>query len=147
MSDVLDENQINEKLIDLIELDYDAISAYKQAIDRIDNAAHKTKLLEFMADHERHVSELSDVIRQQGGKAPDSGDFKQVLTSGKVKIADMVGDDEAILKAMKSNEDQTTSKYESMVQENFPAPVHKLMEKGLADERKHRAWIEAALEK
>lgn len=147
MSDVLNEKEINDKLHDLIELDYDAIAAYKAAIDRIENPTYKSKLLEFMADHERHVSEFGGVIRKQGGTPPDSGDFKQILTAGKVKIADMVGDDKTILKAMKANEEVTNAKYESMVQDKFPAPVHTLLEQGLADERKHRAWIDSAINK
>lgn len=147
MSELLNEADINEKLHDLIELDYDAIAAYKAAIDGIDDASYKAKLIEFMGDHERHVTEFSGVIRKQGGKPPDSGDFKQILTAGKVKIADMVGSDDSILKAMKANEEQTNSKYESMVQESFPAPVQKLLEAGLADEKRHRAWINSALNK
>lgn len=147
MSALLNEADVNKKLHDLIELDYDAIAAYKAAIDGIEDASYKAKLIEFMGDHERHVTEFSGVIRKQGGTPPDSGDFKQILTAGKVKIADIVGSDNAILKAMKANEEQTNSKYESMVEEKFPAPVQKLLEKGLADERRHRAWIESALKK
>jgi len=147
LSGLLNEADVNKKLHNLIELDYDAIAAYRAAIDRIEDTAYKSKLVEFMGDHERHVTEFSGIIHKQGGTPPDSGDFKQVLTGGKVKIADTVGGDEAILKAMLANEEQTNSKYESMVEEKFPAPVLKLLEKGLADERGHRAWIKSALNK
>lgn len=147
MSGLLDEADVNKKLHDLIELDYDAIAAYKAAIERLEDTSYKSRLAEFMGDHERHVTELSRIIQKQGGTPPDSGDFKQVLTAGKVKIADTVGGDQAILKAMRTNETQTNTKYESMVQEKFPAPVHELLERGLADERRHRAWIESALNK
>lgn len=145
MTVLLNEADVNEKLHDLIELDYDAIAAYRAAIERIEDASYKSKLVEFMGQHERHVTEFSGIIHKQGGTPPDSGDFKQVLTAGKVKIADTLGSDEAILKAMLANEEQTNSKYESMVEENFPAPVLKLLEAGLADERRHRAWIKSVL--
>lgn len=145
MSKVLNVDTVIDKLGDVIELDYDAIAAYKAAIDRLDSAAYKTKLREFLADHERHVSDLSEVVRNEGGTPPDKGDYKQVLTKGQVIIADLAGD-RAILKAMKLNEDQTNSLYEKMVNEDFPDHVHTLLKKGLADERRHRAWIETALE-
>lgn len=145
MTTMLNEADVNEKLHDLIELDYDAIAAYQAAIKRIEDATYKSKLVEFMGDHERHVTEFGAIIRKQGGTPPDSGDFKQILTAGKVVIADTIGGDEAILKAMVANEEQTNRKYEEMVQENFPAPVHKLLEQGLADERRHRAWMKSAI--
>lgn len=145
MTTMLNEADVNEKLHDLIELDYDAIAAYRAAIERIEDTAFRSKLIEFQEDHERHVTEFSAVIQKQGGTPPDSGDFKQILTAGKVKIADTIGSDEAILKAMIANEEQTNSKYEEMLQENFPAPVHTLLEKGLADERRHRAWMKSAI--
>lgn len=144
MSMTLNADSIIKKLTDVVELDYDAVAAYKEAIDRLDNASSKAKLQEFQKDHERHISDLSEVIRKEGGTPPDSGDFKKVLTKGKVQLADLAGDD-AILKAMKTNEDQTNSKYESMVEEDFPDHIHTLLKRGLEDERRHRTWIETTL--
>lgn len=144
MSQMLNADSVIKKLTDVVELDYDAAAAYREAIDRLDNTAFKTKLQEFLRDHERHISDLSEVIRKEGGTPPDSGDFKKVLTKGKVQLADLAGD-EAILKAMKTNEDQTNSKYESMVEENFPNHIRTLLKQGLEDERRHRAWIETTL--
>lgn len=146
MSKVLNVDTVIDKLSDVIELDYDAIAAYKAAIDRLDNTAYKTKLREFLADHERHVSDLSEIVREEGGTPPDSGDYKQALTKGQVVIADLAGD-RAILKAMKLNEDQTNSLYEKMVNQDFPDHIQTLLKKGLSDERRHRAWIETTLEK
>src|SRR5258708_31622554 len=93
-------------LNDLIELDYDAIEAYKAAIGRLSDVGDKTQLGQFMADHRRHVSELSLVVRNLGGSPPDHGDLKQVLTKGRVVLAGLTGE-KAILEATKSNEDDT----------------------------------------
>lgn len=144
MNQPLNADSIIKKLTDVVELDYDAVAAYKEAIDRLDDGAAKAKLREFQRDHERHISDLSEVIRKEGGTPPDSGDFKKVLTKGKVQLADLAGDD-AILKAMKTNEDQTNDKYESMVKEDFPNHIRTLLKRGLEDERRHRAWIETTL--
>ena len=61
-----------------------------------------------------------------------------------MQLADLAGDD-AILKAMKTNEDQTISKYESMVEEEFPNHILTILEQGLKDERRHRTWMETTL--
>lgn len=140
MSDTLNKDSIIKKLSEVVELDYDAVAAYKEAIERLDETSFKNTLMDFMKDHERHISDLSEVIRQEGGTPPDSGDIKKVLTKGKVQLADLAGD-KAILKAMKLNEDQTNSKYESMVEEDFPDHIHTLLKKGLEDERRHRTWL------
>ncbi len=144
MNQMLNSDSVIKKLTDVVELDYDAASAYREAIDRLDDTASKSKLQEFLRDHERHISDLSEVIRKEGGTPPDSGDFKKVLTKGKVQLADLAGDD-AILKAMKTNEDQTISKYESMVEEEFPNHILTILEQGLKDERRHRTWMETTL--
>jgi len=144
MNQMLNADSVIKKLTDVVELDYDAAAAYREAIERLDDTASKAKMQEFLRDHERHISDLSEVIRKEGGTPPDSGDFKKVLTKGKVQLADLAGDD-AILKAMKTNEDQTTSKYESMVEEDFPNHIHTLLKQGLEDERRHKAWIEMTL--
>lgn len=145
MSEILNKDSIIKKLSDVVELDYDAVAAYQEAIQRLENTTFKSRLTEFVKDHERHISDLSEVIRQEGGTPPDSGDFKKILTKGKVQLADLAGD-EAILKAMKTNEDQTNSKYESMVEEAFPDHIHTILTKGLEDERRHRAWIVTTIE-
>lgn len=146
MTQTLNENTIIDKLTDVVELDYDAVAAYKAAIERVEDSGAKTKLQEFLQDHERHISDLSEVIRNEGGTPPDSGDIKKVLTKGKVQLADLAGD-EAVLKAMKTNEDQTTSKYADMVKEGFPSHIETILKRGLEDERRHRAWIETTLDK
>jgi uncharacterized protein (TIGR02284 family) len=131
-------DSIIEKLTDVVELDYDAIAAYKAAIERLESADYKAKLKEFLSDHERHVRDLSEAIRGMGGNPPKGGDAMKILTKGQVVIAGLAGD-KAILKAMKLNEDQTNSMYEDAVKDNYPEDIHALLQDGLADERRHRA--------
>jgi uncharacterized protein (TIGR02284 family) len=139
-------DSVIEKLTDVVELDYDAIAAYKAAIERLESADYKAKLKEFLADHERHVRDLGEAIRRVGGNPPKGGDAKKILTKGQVVIAGLAGD-KAILKAMKMNEDQTNSMYEDAVKDDYPEDIHALLEDGLADERRHRAWIENTVER
>ena len=55
-------------------------------------------------------------------------------------------DDGGILKAMKSNEDETNAAYEqALARRDITANIRDILERNLADERRHRAWIEAYL--
>ena len=145
MSEVMDRDHVISKLKNMIQLDYDAIEAYKAAIDRLENDTYKNKLRDFLKDHERHVQELSNLVKDKGATPPESGDAKSMLTKGKVVLADL-GNDKHILQAMKTNEDETNTKYEQATKEDFPQEVLSILERGLKDERHHRAWIESTLD-
>lgn len=81
-----------------------------------------------------------------GETPPTEGGVKSILTQGKVILADIFGD-KALLKAMKLNEDVTNTAYEGAVEhDDAPAEVKALLERNLADERRHRDWIEARAE-
>lgn len=145
MATTMEPKDITKKLNDMLELEHDAIAAYQAAIERLDTAAYKKKLAEFTSDHERHIHDLTQLVQSEGGVAEESGDAKKLLTKGKVVIAQMAGDN-SILKAMRSNEEQTTKAYEEALDQGFPSPILSVMQRGLADERRHKAWIEATLE-
>ncbi|WP_106092123.1 ferritin-like domain-containing protein [Enhygromyxa salina] len=132
----------NKLLEDLIKLDYDAIEAYDAAIKRLKDAESKRQLSEFRNDHQRHTQNLGRFMKQAGKDPPTGPGLKQILTKGKVVLADISGD-QAILKAMKSNEDDTNAAYERAVQhEGTSAELRDTLRENLNDERRHRSWIE-----
>lgn len=140
------ERTLVQCLINLIELDYDAVEAYEAAIARLDDASSRSTMASFKDDHNRHIRELGNFVRQQGGEVPSKGDFKRVLTKGKVVIGEILGD-RGVLMAMKSNEDDTNQAYErASVRDDLTPEVKQTIDRGLADERRHRAWIVARLD-
>jgi uncharacterized protein (TIGR02284 family) len=131
----------NVVLKSLISLDFDAVEAYEAAISRLENSEYKNQLSLFRQDHIRHTQELSDLARKLGVEPPTGPDMKQLLTKGKVVMADMLGD-KAILMAMKTNEEDTNTAYErASGHKNLPVEARSVIERGLADERRHRSWI------
>jgi uncharacterized protein (TIGR02284 family) len=138
-----------KKLVDaldaLLELDYDAIEAYDAAIARLKDASDKAQLGAFMADHERHVAELTALVEGLGRRASKGPDLKRWLTKGKVVILGLAGD-HAILLAMKTNEDDTNTAYERVAgRDDLSSEIRAVVARNLDDERRHRAWIEARL--
>lgn len=137
-------DEIVKNLNNLIELDYDAISAYQAAIEKLENKGFKDQLHVFMQDHENHIVALSQLVSQKGGTPAKGGDLKQILTKGKVIIAEP-GGDKAILKAMRMNEEVTNKTYEKAVEKEYPEPYHGILSTNLKDERRHKEWLEAAI--
>jgi rubrerythrin len=130
----------------LSELEYDAIAAYRAAIERFENPRYKNQLESFVQDHEQHLSALKQCAQGMSDEVVDGPDMKVALTKGKIVIADIMGDT-AILKAMKTNEDDTVMAYEQACQHpNLPEAVRQLCQTGLADEQRHRAWMEQEIE-
>ncbi|WBV44265.1 ferritin-like domain-containing protein [Pseudoroseomonas cervicalis] len=126
----------------LLLLEHDAIAAYEQTIARLDNPAYKQQIAAFKADHDRHVMELTQLADSLGTEAPTEGDAKQLLTTGKVALASIMGDS-ATLKAMRSNEEDTVTAYERASQHQaVPPEARRIFEQALHDERRHRAWMD-----
>lgn len=139
------EHTLIELLQDLITLDYDAIKAYEAAIKRLDNTSYQTKLREFCEEHRRHTTNLAPFLEKLGARVPHEADAKSVLTTGKVVLANMIGD-HAIIRAMKTNEDDTNTAYERAVQHKEVTPeVRTVLQSNLEDERRHRQWMIATL--
>ncbi|MBS0351305.1 MAG: ferritin-like domain-containing protein [Proteobacteria bacterium] len=139
--------EFSDALKELCELDFDAVEAYKAAIERLENNSYKEKLKQFMQDHIRHTTELSQLLSQHQVKAPTGPGSKSLLAKGKVVLGGLVGD-KTILAAMKTNEDDTNTAYERLNahQGKWPESVQ-ILARGLEDEKRHRAWIEEVLSK
>lgn len=131
---------------ELLELDFAAVEAYEAAINRLETEDYKNHLRGFKSDHERHIRELSDLLRKHGEEVPqDLSSTKQWLTKGKVIMANLIGDD-TILRAMLSNEGDTNTAYERMNERSDIWPdALEILRRGLDDERRHKEWLENTL--
>ncbi|MGF9694135.1 MULTISPECIES: DUF2383 domain-containing protein [unclassified Rhizobium] len=137
------ESSIEKLVTNLIYLERDAIAAYESCIERLDDKQLSSQIAAFRQDHLQHLDVLNEMARELGAEAPTEGDMKQMLTTGKIALADMLGD-AAILKAMKTNEDDTVTAYERASQHQDAIPKSKaFFEKALHDEQRHRAWMDS----
>lgn len=135
-----------EELVEsLLNLEHDALEAYQETINRLKDPVFIKRITEFKHDHMSHVDQLSKIAASLGVTIPD-GTMKSILTKGKIVIADLGGDD-AILTAMKTNEYDTVKAYENALERDFLSPeLRACCEKGLADEKRHRDWMDQASE-
>jgi uncharacterized protein (TIGR02284 family) len=137
-------DKIIEECNDLIRFDYDAIGAYNEAIDAIDDPSIKSPLIEFRSDHERHVLDLSSIVRRLGGEPASRPGARGVVRKTLTKVAGLVGP-EATLRAMKSNEEMLNKQYGNRSKLDFPADVLAIVTRNYQDEQRHLRWVEEAL--
>jgi len=138
------ESDIRTLVSDFIQLEHDAIAAYKTCIEKLDAPHRKERIGEFLADHERHLTELHDIARTVGADVPREGSAKSMLTTGKVKLADMAGGDDAVLRAMSTNETDTVTAYErGMKHADLDVAQRAVFERAHSDEQRHKSWMEA----
>jgi rubrerythrin len=139
-----------EAIKELIELDYDAVEAYKLAIKKLKKREYKDKFQEFEGDHNKHIKQLSEFLTKNNEDAPTKPDkSKSLLLKAKVEGASLLGD-ESILKAMFSNEKDTVTAYDRMHKrgnESSDKKIVKIIDDGLEDEKHHKNWLKAELEK
>ncbi|MCA0370312.1 MAG: ferritin-like domain-containing protein [Proteobacteria bacterium] len=134
-------------LVDLVELEYDALEAYDAAIARLENEEYKENLMSFRDDHERHIKDLSDLLRKNNIDAPtQTSGAKHWMTKGKVVLGNLVGD-RTILRAMRSNEIDTNTAYERICNhENMWAEARFILQEAFKDERRHKEWLNSVIE-
>jgi rubrerythrin len=137
---------LSDELNDLARLDYDAIEAYRAAIERLQSGEYRRRLGEFMKDHERHTTELAVEVRALGGIPDDGPGGLRMLSEGAVRMGTL-GDDKGILHAMNTNEAVINRTYESALEKLEGYPVQEVVARNREDERRHKAWIEAELRK
>lgn len=139
------EAEVIHLLKNLIRLDYDAVDAYEAAIERLDDPRNREKFSTFMGDHQRHIENVGMHLTNLGEAPPERGDLKSYLTQGKVIIGGLMGDN-AIIKAMQTNEEDTNKAYSMALERTDITPeIRSTLEQNLADERMHKMWIEQHL--
>lgn len=151
----MDNNERIRKLTSLIQVDIDAVHAYQQAIDKlafqesIDNLDHETirdQLSLYKQDHERHVKNLSECVKELGGQPPASAkDFKGFVIQGFTELASVTGV-EGLLNAMKANEKLTNSTYDDAIGWDLSKEMIQVIRRNREDEVRHLRYIEQALE-
>jgi uncharacterized protein (TIGR02284 family) len=133
-------------LNNLIQLDYDAIRAYDQAIRMMSSPRISRQLELFKRDHEKHISALTAAVSRLGGKPARNSDVVGFLIQGFTAIGSATGTGGA-LRAMQSNEMVTNTTYSDALELEMPPKVRRLVKKNYQDEQKHLAWIEKEIRK
>ena len=138
--------RVCDNLNKLVQLDFDAACTYREALLHVDDATVRADLNAFLGDHERHVMELSRIVRDLGGVPIEAHrDFKGALLEGMTRLRSRgtLG----ALRAMRMNEKLTNRSYDKAADVYMPPIGQIIVIENLADERRHLAAIEAHIDR
>ena len=140
------EDQLVAQLNDLLQLDYDAVQAYRLAISLLSNPEYKAQLRDFRADHERHIDELSRLVANHGGVPVEMPHLPTGVFKLAVQAAGRAGGDRGVLLAFKANERQVRDKYRRAAESRQPPEVAVILSRAAGDESLHYSWVLETLE-
>jgi uncharacterized protein (TIGR02284 family) len=142
----MDPKETAKKLNSLIQLDADAVAAYNQAIERIDETAVREQMERYRDDHKRHMTALTEAVQSLGEKpVKPSKDFMGFFIEGFTRIRS-IGGSQGALKAMESNERLTNKRYgEAKGWEGIDPRIQKIIQANYEDEKRHLTYLEKTL--
>jgi len=134
------------RLNDLLQLDYDAVAAYRLALHELESTVLSDQLRSHLDDHQRHIEELERHIDRLGGMRMPmphlSGVFKLAVQS-----AVAAASDRGVLLAFQANEMQSRDKYARAAAEtDMPVDVRDTIRRAADDEVRHYEWAVRSLE-
>jgi uncharacterized protein (TIGR02284 family) len=141
----MESREVIDRLSSLMKLDHDAVSAYEKAVTAVRSREVRDTLRRFLQDHERHVKDLGDAIRKEGGEPPElSQSLRGVFLEGMTAAEGAIGE-RGVLSACETGEKYVNYKYKQAADEDFPARIMVIIERHYADERRHLSYIESRL--
>jgi hypothetical protein len=121
----------------------DALAARETTIDRLSDPGPKAPVQDLRGDHLRRLHGFEDRTGRHDAAAPPDGDLKQPPTTGKAALADRVGEDATILRAMCTDETGTVTACANGAPNGTVPPAARPSFAGVrADVARHRAWME-----
>lgn len=134
-------------LNDLLQLDHDALHSYQLAIQELEGGAYRETVRRFRTDHERHVTELTAVIRRYGGMPVEAPHPTGVLKLATQAAGALGGGDTHVLMAFRNNERQARDKYaRAAALGEWPADVASVVRVAASDESRHYDWVDTTLQ-
>jgi rubrerythrin len=140
------QEELIEAMSELAQVDIDALHAYSQALEQIEDEVIRSRLEEFMAQHREHIDRLSAAIKELGGQPPAfSKDFKGFFIEGFTALRSSTGMIGA-LKALRTTEEITHRYYAKAVPMEAPARLKDIYRRHLSEERIHLDYVVSNLE-
>jgi competence protein ComEA len=133
------EPAVVERLTGLLLLDMAAVEAYGVATRACKAPDISRRLQEFRQDHERHVRDLSKVLRDAGAEPPEEPDERGQCIRSYTDLS--AREDRTALIAMRGNEELTNDAYTSALASDLPEELRGIIEANWQDERRHIRWI------
>ena len=127
----------------LIARERDEMTSDELAARKLHDEADRAALRAFATEHARHMAHLTLLLHTLGARQHDQrADLRRRLARLRVTLAGLVGDDAALLHALKSVEEATSRAYLGAMTRNLPPRILAVLEHDQREELRHAAWIE-----
>lgn len=136
------------ELNDLLQLDHDAVQSYTLAARQLESAAYRETIFRYRADHERHIAELGEAIRQHGGMPVELPHPTGVAKLAQQAAGSLSGTDTQVLIAFRNNERQARDKYARAAERAaaWPEEIRQIVRRGAEDESRHYEWVDMTVQ-
>ncbi len=129
-----------KKIKNLIHLDYDSVTAYNDAIDKIEDVRIKNVITNYRNDHQVHIRLFNDILEQVGHRPINSTDFEGYLVDTFVRIGPLAGTI-GVLEALELNEQLVKRHYEDALDSLINTDYYNLVKCCYEDELRHQEYI------
>jgi rubrerythrin len=138
--------EMAEKLKSLAQLNIDAVHAYQQAIEAISESEIRDQMSRFRDEHNRHVAELSILIRECGETPPAYSSTSKGFVIAQFTAVRNVGGTESALQIMKTNVEWISRVYDQARAWDLAPAADAMVERNFRDEKRQLQYLEQALE-
>ena len=134
--------EMADRLNSLVRADIDAVQAYRQLIPLMDTGSVNDQLIRFLKDHERHIDQLSAVVRALDSDPP-------VIISGveglHMQVSAAIGDatgPESATDALRAGEELANRLYGECCALDFTPNIKELVRRNYGEEQRHLRYLE-----
>lgn len=142
-----DIRKLAQELIALCRLDIDAVTAYEQAFAQVDHPVVRKRFTEFVSDHNRHIVDLSQQLRDYGEVPPRREPGKDAFFTRGFSGAGPGTGIKGVLEAMEANERIVSAAYADALDHPDMSPdARALILENYEDEKRHLEFVEESSE-
>jgi rubrerythrin len=122
----------------LLHMEVHVVSTYDGVLERVGNGDERASALERLrADHERHVIDITELLREMGEPAPaNTPDVEQLFSPSASALRNADSADDA-MQALRMAEKVAAHEYEQAREWGVGLQVHDVLAGELADEERH----------
>lgn len=130
-----------EHLARLLHVEVHMVSAYDGATTRMAEEDRVGALESLRGDHERHVLDITELLREMGEPSPEpSPDVEGLFATGMAALKHADSDDD-VIQAVRINEQVVAGEYVQAREWGVGLQVHELLARNDADEQRHLAAV------
>ena len=125
----MDNDDVIDKLNDLIETSKDGEYGFRTCAERVRSAELRTLLTECAQSCREGASELQAAVARLGGKAEEDSSVSGTMHRGWVRLKEALGGDSdlSMLEECERGEDAALVRYRDALKEDLPEPVAQLV--------------------